>query len=582
MADTALLIGPPPAAESYLRADAIVDAAKRSGAEAVHPGYGFLSERASFARACADAGLAFVGPPAAATEKLGDKVAAKQLAADAGVPTVPGIERPGLTDEAIVAWAQDFPLMVKAAAGGGGRGMRIVRAPGELPEALAGARREAQAGFGDDSLLAERYVERARHVEVQLLADSHGDAVHLGERECSLQRRHQKLIEECPSPAVSPELRERMGEAAVALARTAGYENAGTCEFLVSGDEFFFLELNARLQVEHPVTEMVCGLDLVEAQLRVAAGEPLWFGQDEVVMNGHAIEARVCAEDPAQGFLPGAGRIVAYHEPSGPGVRVDSGVELGSEVTTHYDSLLAKVIAHAPERELALDRLEAALAHTAVLGPSVNTFFLRGLLANDDVRRGEMDTGLVERLPAPEDDPDADGEAAAVAALARGLELAGGDDPWDYLTAWRTDGPAPLRWRFEPGGEVVARGAVEPAGEGRLAVTLDGERRTWAHARDGEFTRVGIGGRAWAFRDKRAELRGSESGPASLEAPMPGNVLAVKVGEGDEVSEGDVLVVLESMKMELQVVAPADGVVGELTVSEGDQVERGQALVEVS
>ncbi len=537
----------------------------------------------------------FVGPPPAATEKLGDKVAAKLLAADAGVPTVPGIERPGLTDQDIVGWAGEdegrFPLMVKAAAGGGGRGMRIVRSAEELPDALAAARREAQAGFGDDSLLAERYVERARHVEVQLLADSHGSAVHLGERECSLQRRHQKLIEECPSPAVSPELRERMGESAVALAVAAGYEGAGTCEFLVSGGEFFFLELNARLQVEHPVTEMVCGLDLVEAQLRIAAGEPLWFGQDDVELDGHAVEARVCAEDPTRGFLPGAGRIVAYDEPSGPGIRVDSGVERGNEVTTHYDSLLAKVIAHAPSRERALDRLDAALAHLAVLGPPVNTAFLRRLVADGDVRRGDMDTGLVERLPAALEDSEADREAATVAALARGLELGGDEDPWDYLTAWRIDGPAPLRWRLEPegGGEVVEvvgaerEAQAEPAGEGRLAVTREGERRTWACARDGALTRVGHGGRAWGFREERVVLRGGAGGSgASLEAPMPGNVLAVKVGEGDEVSEGDVLVVLESMKMELQVVAPADGVVGALTVGEGDQVERGQVLVEVA
>ena len=595
MADSALTIGPAPAAESYLRTDAIVEAARRAGAEAIHPGYGFLSERASFARACAGAGLVFVGPPPEATEKLGDKVAAKLLAADAGVPTVPGIERPGLTDEGIVSWAADaedrFPLMVKAAAGGGGRGMRIVRSAGELPDALAAARREAKAGFGDDALLAERYVERARHVEVQLLADAHGAAVHLGERECSLQRRHQKLIEESPSPAVSPGLRERMGQAAVALARSAGYEGAGTCEFLLDGEEFFFLELNARLQVEHPVTELVCGLDLVEAQLRIAAGEPLWFTQEGVSMNGHAIEARVCAEDAEQGFLPGAGRVVALHEPSGPGVRVDSGIERGTEVTTHYDSLLAKVIAHAPSREQALDRLDAALSHTAVLGPPVNIAFLRRLLADGDVRAGHMDIGLVERLPPAPGDPEADEQAATVAALARGLELGSGEgDPWDYLTAWRIDGPAPLRWRFEPegGGEVVEvvgaeRSArAERAGEGRLAVTLDGERRTWACARDGGLTRVGLGGRAWSFREERVALRGGSGGSgASLEAPMPGNVLAVKVGEGDEVNEGDVLVVLESMKMELQVVSPADGVVGELSVSEGDQVTRGEALVAV-
>ena len=609
MADAAITIGPAPPAESYLCAEAIVEAAQRSGAEAVHPGYGFLAERADFARACAAAGLVFVGPPPEATECLGNKVAAKLLAAEAGVPTVPGIERPGLSDEEIRTWAGEegrFPLMVKAAAGGGGRGMRVVRSPGDLPEALAAARREALVGFGDDSLLAEHYVERARHIEVQVLADSHGAAVHLGERECSLQRRHQKLLEECPSPAASNELRTRMGEAAVALARSARYEGAGTCEFLVAAgsglgsDEFFFLEFNPRLQVEHPVTEMVCGLDLVEAQLRLAAGEPLWLGQDDVVMDGHAVEARVCAEDPSRAFLPGSGRIVAYSEPSGPGVRVDSGVERGSEVTTFYDSMLVKVIAHAGSRELALDRLDGALADLAILGPAVNTAFLRRLLADPEVRSGEMDTELVERLPPPAPEQGADVDAVATAALARTLELSGGADPWDALVSWRIDGPAPLRWRLEPGGggesqEVVVAGdrvrvadgparvaSAQPGDGDELTVTLDGERRSWAHARDGDLTWVGLAGRAWGFREERVVLRGgSASAGASLEAPMPGNVLAVNVDEGDAVSEGDVLVVLESMKMELQVVAPSDGVVGELAVSQGEQVELGQALVAV-
>ena len=609
LADAAFTIGPAPASESYLRAEAIVEAARRSGADAVHPGYGFLAERADFARACAAAGLVFVGPPPEATECLGNKVAAKLLAAEAGVPTVPGIERPGLSDEEIRTWAGEegrFPLMVKAAAGGGGRGMRVVRSPGDLPEALAAARREALVGFGDDSLLAEHYVERARHIEVQVLADSHGAAVHLGERECSLQRRHQKLLEECPSPAASNELRTRMGEAAVALARSARYEGAGTCEFLVAAgsglgsDEFFFLEFNPRLQVEHPVTEMVCGLDLVEAQLRLAAGEPLWLGQDDVVMDGHAVEARVCAEDPSRAFLPGSGRIVAYSEPSGPGVRVDSGVERGSEVTTFYDSMLVKVIAHAGSRELALDRLDGALADLAILGPAVNTAFLRRLLADPEVRSGEMDTELVERLPPPAPEQGADVDAVATAALARTLELSGGADPWDALVSWRIDGPAPLRWRLEPGGggesqEVVVAGdrvrvadgparvaSAQPGDGDELTVTLDGERRSWAHARDGDLTWVGLAGRAWGFREERVVLRGgSASAGASLEAPMPGNVLAVNVDEGDAVSEGDVLVVLESMKMELQVVAPSDGVVGELAVSQGEQVELGQALVAV-
>jgi acetyl-CoA/propionyl-CoA carboxylase biotin carboxyl carrier protein len=615
LADTAITIGAAPAAASYLRIDAIVEAALRAGAEAVHPGYGFLAERADFARACAAAGLTFVGPPPAAIELLGDKVAAKALAAAAGVPVVPGIEHAGLTDAQIVAWAsQDearLPLMVKAAAGGGGRGMRIVRTLGELPTALGAARREALAGFGDDALLAERYVQRARHVEVQLLADGHGAAVALGERECSLQRRHQKLVEECPSPAVDAALRARLGAAAVALAQAAGYAGAGTAEFLVpaegagGGDgAFFFLEVNARLQVEHPVTELVYGLDLVEAQLRVAAGEPLWFAQEDLVARGHAVEARVCAEDAEdaeRGFLPGGGPIVAYREPAGPGIRVDSGVGAGGVVTTHYDSLLCKVVAHAPTREGALERLDRALAQLVLLGPPTNTAFLRRLLAEPAVRAGDLDTGLVERLPAPAPDPAADDGALAAAALSRTLGLAGGgDDPWERLAGWRLDGPAPLRWRLTPerGGaavEVVVADGQLRIGDGppraahgawdgdELAVTLDGERRTWAHARDGAVTRVGIDGRAWGFREEVVALgRDLHGAGAALEAPMPGSVLAVRVRDGDSVRAGDVLVVLESMKMELEVVAPAAGTVQGLAVAPGDRVTGGQLLVGVA
>ena len=606
LADAAITIGPAPAPQSYLRVDAIVQAALRSGAQAVHPGYGFLAERAEFARACADAGLTFVGPSPEAIELLGDKIAAKRLAAAAGVPVVPGIQRPGLRDEEILAWAAEdperLPLMVKAAGGGGGRGMRIVGALDELPSALVAARREALAGFGDDALLVERYVERARHVEVQLLADAHGGAIALGERECSLQRRHQKLVEECPSPVVDEGLRTGMGEAAVALARAAGYAGAGTCEFLVpAGDPgaFWFLECNARLQVEHPVTELVYGLDLVEAQLRIAAGEPLWLAQDDVVGRGHAVEARVCAEEAERGFLPRGGRIVVYREPSGPGIRVDSGVRAGSEVGTHYDSLLAKVVAHAPTRRQALERLDGALTHLAILGPPTNTAFLRRLLADPEVRAGALDTGLVERLPAAPADPAADDDAVAAAALARTLELGAGDDPWDRLVGWRLDGRAPLRWRLAPEGRgaavevIVADGHVR-VGDGppraahacldgdELAVTLDGERRAWAHAGDGAITRLGIDGRAWSFREEVLELRRDlHGGGAALEAPMPGSVLAVRVRDGDSVRAGDVLVVLESMKMELEVVAPAAGTVEGLAVAPGDRVSGGQALVAV-
>ncbi|MDX6682702.1 MAG: acetyl-CoA/propionyl-CoA carboxylase, biotin carboxylase, biotin carboxyl carrier protein [Solirubrobacteraceae bacterium] len=668
LADEALTIGPAPAAESYLRVDRIVDAALRSGAQAVHPGYGFLSERAQLARACADAGLVFVGPPPEAIELLGDKARAKALADAAGVATVAGIARSGLGlgDDEIVAWAQEqasdgLPLLVKAAAGGGGRGMRVVATLDELAPALKAARREALASFGDDALLVERYVERARHVEVQLLADAHGAVVHLGERECSLQRRHQKLVEESPSPAIDDDVRARMGAAAVAIARAAGYVGAGTCEFLVPAADpraFWFLELNARLQVEHAVTELVCGLDLVEAQLRVAAGEPLSLTQEQVVVRGHAIEARVCAEGP--GFLPRTGRIVAYREPTGPGIRVDSGVCAGSDVSGHYDSLLAKVVAHAPTRELALERLDAALARLVILGPQVNTAFLRDLLADPRVRAGELDTGLVERLSrdgAP-GAPAADVDAAAAAALARtaALRASASDDPWERLLGWRADGPAPLRWRLAPedGGDAVdvlvapgevqvgggrprvapgevqvggggARGAhvevrvgggrprdahvevrvgagrprdahvavqvgggrprdahVEVLAPGELAITLAGARRVWAVAQDGAVTRVGLDGRAWGFADEATELRaaGHDAG-ASLSAPMPGSVLLVHAQAGDSVAAGDVLVVLESMKMELQVAAPAAGTVERVAVAAGDRVASGQLLVEI-
>jgi acetyl-CoA/propionyl-CoA carboxylase biotin carboxyl carrier protein len=603
LADEAIALGPADAAQSYLDIGRVLTAVAQSRAAAVHPGYGFLSERADFARACP---VTWIGPPAAAIELLGDKVAAKLLAAQAGVPTVPGIERAGLTDAEIVAWAGAdpgrLPLMIKAAGGGGGRGMRIVQALDELPAALRAARREALAGFGDDALLAERYIEPARHVEIQFLADAHGSAIHLGERECSLQRRHQKLVEECPSPALAEDLRARMGEAAVALARAAGYVGAGTCEFLLPAgdtDAFHFLEVNARLQVEHPVTELVYGLDLVEAQLRIAAGEPLWLTQDELVPRGHAIEARVCAEDADRGFLPRTGRIVAYREPAGPGVRVDSGVAAGSEVTTHYDSLLCKVVAHAPTREQALQRLDRALGELSILGPPVNTFFLRRLLADPAVRAGALDTGLVARLPAREDAREEDEDAALVAVLARTLGAERGDDPWDSLRGWRLDGRAAERWRMAPerGGdaiELVVEGelvrvagsfdrlaSAQPHACG-IAVAIDGRRRVWAHGRDGELTRVGIDGRAWAFREELlAPRRDLTDRGSALEAPMPGSVLDVRVAAGDRVRAGDVLVVLESMKMELEVVAPEAGIVERLSVATGDRVSGGQLLVAI-
>ncbi|GJG88531.1 hypothetical protein tb265_37120 [Gemmatimonadetes bacterium T265] len=403
-ADEAVHVGPSPSAESYLVGDRLVDAARRSGAEAIHPGYGFLSERAWFARAVRDAGLVWVGPPAEAIDAMGSKTAARQLAISAGTPVVPGTTE-ALRDAAEaheVAERFGYPVLLKAAAGGGGKGMRVVRAPGEMVDALGAARREAQNAFGDDAVYVEKYVEGPRHVEIQVLGDAHGTMLHLGERECSVQRRHQKMIEEAPSVAVTPELRARMGEAAVAAARAAGYVNAGTCEFLLARDgAFYFLEMNTRIQVEHPVTELVTGVDLVQWQLRIAAGERLPFAQADLVPRGWAIECRITSEDPANGFLPSTGRISYLHLPAGPGVRWDGGVEAGSDVGLFYDPMLAKLIVHAPDRERAIARMHRALGELAVEGVETSREFHLRVMEDDEFRRGDISIQWLERrLPA--------------------------------------------------------------------------------------------------------------------------------------------------------------------------------------
>jgi len=576
--DVAVRIG------SYLDPAAVLDAARASGAGAVHPGYGFLSENAAFARAVVDAGLVWVGPPPDAIEVMGDKARAKALARAAGVPVVPGIEGEDVSLDELRAFAAQhgFPLVIKALAGGGGKGMRVVRADGELEPALDSARREAQAAFGDGRVLAERYLERPRHLEVQVLADAHGAVVHLGERECSLQRRHQKVVEEAPSPVVDAALRARMGAAAVALARACGYAGAGTVEFIAPADAggFAFLEMNTRLQVEHPVTELVYGVDLVEQQLRVAAGEPLGLRQEELVPAGHAVEARLYAEDPANGFLPATGTIRRYAEPRGPGVRVDSGVRAGSEVGTAYDPLLAKVIAHGPDRPTALRRLDRALAGLELLGVATNAAFTRALLQRDDVRAGEQDTGLLERVldavvPAVPDDllP-----AAAVVAFLRD-------------TAGATTPPGPWRRVLDGHGEVrvtpahvTAGGTTRTwaaAGVDRARIELDGVARRYAVAADGDAVWVGRDGFHLEARPERRARAGAAARAGSLEAPMPGTVLLVHVQNGDAVGEGDVLVVLESMKMELAIAAPAAGTVTGLEVRPGDRVAQKQVLLAV-
>ena len=607
LADEAIRLGPAPAADSYLHVDRVLAAAARSGAEAIHPGYGFLSENAGFARACAEAGLHFIGPPPEAIERLGDKTSAKQLAKAAGVPVLEGLERPGLTDSEIVAFASEdgrLPLMVKAAAGGGGRGMRIVRELAALPDALTAARREALAGFASDELLVERYVERARHIEVQLLADAHGNVIHLGERECSLQRRHQKVLEEAPSPAVTPALRARLGAAATALARAAGYVGAGTAEFLVPFDDperFAFLEVNARLQVEHPVTEEVTGLDLVELQLRVAAGQRLPFGQEEVALSGHAVEVRICAEDPSAGFLPATGVVAGYREPRGRGLRVESGVVEGCLIGGSYDSLLLKLIATGADREEAFERLRRGLAELRLLGVSTNAGYLARLARAPAVLAGELDTGLLERGVAdPSPDPAERREAAIAAAAISALTREVATDPWDALQGFRITGDVGVSWELEHDGEPVAveiSGGLDAArvtvdgtthdlrasaGPRAARIELDGRSRTWDHAAVGATRFLAAGADAFAFTLREPVVEGADGGSdGALEAPMPGSVLSVLVVAGDDVAEGDVLVVVESMKMELSIVAPQDATVREVRVTEGERVAQGQSLVEL-
>lgn len=423
-ADTAVRIGPPAASESYLSVPALLEAAARTGAQAVHPGYGFLAENAGFAQACADAGLVFIGPPASAISLMGDKIRAKETVQAAGVPVVPGAADPELEAAARELGA---PVLLKPSAGGGGKGMRLVRDLSTLSDEIAAARREARSSFGDDTLLVERWIDRPRHIEIQVLADAHGNVIHLGERECSLQRRHQKIIEEAPSVLLTPEIRAAMGSAAVEAARSCGYVGAGTVEFIVPGGDpssYYFMEMNTRLQVEHPVTELITGVDLVEWQLRVASGEPLPFAQEDITLDGWAVEARICAEDPSRGFLPSGGTVLALNEPAGDGVRTDSGLSEGTEVSSLYDPMLSKVIVHAPDRPTALRKLRAALGDLVTLGVPTNAGFLRRLLAHPDVVSGALDTGLVERDAESLIDAAVPEEVYAAAAAVRLAELA--------------------------------------------------------------------------------------------------------------------------------------------------------------
>ncbi|MER6422389.1 acetyl/propionyl/methylcrotonyl-CoA carboxylase subunit alpha [Streptomyces sp. NPDC001137] len=592
-ADTAVRIGPAPAAESYLSVERLLEAAARTGAQAVHPGYGFLAENAGFARACADAGLVFIGPPAEAISLMGDKIRAKETVKAAGVPVVPGSSGSGLSDAELAGAAREIgmPVLLKPSAGGGGKGMRLVRDAERLADEIAAARREARASFGDDTLLVERWVDRPRHIEIQVLADGHGNVVHLGERECSLQRRHQKIIEEAPSVLLDEETRAAMGEAAVQAARSCGYRGAGTVEFIVPGGDpssYYFMEMNTRLQVEHPVTELITGLDLVEWQLRVAAGEQLPYKQGDITLTGHAIEARVCAEDPARGFLPSGGTVLLLREPQGDGIRTDSGLSEGTQVGSLYDPMLSKVIAYGPDRETAIRRLRAALAETVTLGVHTNAGFLRRLLAHPAVVAGELDTGLVEREVdglVPTDVPEEVYEAAAAVRL-EALEPRGEGwtDPFSVPSGWRLGGaPKPLGFhlRVQDPVEYVPRGS-HTLTDDTVSVTLDGVRHTFHRAADW----IGRDGDAWHVRDHdpvAASLTGARhAGADSLTAPMPGTVTVVKVAVGDEVSAGQSLLVVEAMKMEHVISAPHAGTVAELDVTPGTTVAMDQVLAVIT
>jgi acetyl-CoA/propionyl-CoA carboxylase biotin carboxyl carrier protein len=610
VADVAFHIGGAAAADSYLRVDRVVEAALATGAEAVHPGYGFLSENAALARACADAGLVFVGPPASAIEAMGDKIRAKQMVSAAGVRVVPGSDGSGLSDRelAAAAHAVGYPVLLKPSAGGGGKGMRVVREAAGLQAEITAARREARSAFGDDTMLLERFVNAPRHIEIQVLADGHGNIVHLGERECSLQRRHQKIVEEAPSPLLTPQRRAAMGEQAVTAARACGYVNAGTVEFIVAGDrpdDAFFMEMNTRLQVEHPVTEMVWGLDLVDLQLRIAAGEALPFAQGDLLPRGHAVEARVYAEDPAHGFLPTGGRVHLLREPSGPHVRIDSGLDVGTRIGDSYDPMLAKVVAWGADRTAALQRLDRALAQTQVLGITTNIGFLRRLLSDPQVRSGDLHTGLVEQLVGRLSAEPVTDHVLAAAVLARMTPRDEATDPWHLTDGWRVGDAAWTIWNGLLDGEHPVSATVRGSGrEGairigsgepcavtatwvadELAVELTGRSQRFVVACDGADLWIGSQGSAWRFSTPApmspggGDVVGSGSGVVS--SPMPGVVVAVSAEVGAAVMAGQPLVVVEAMKMEHTILAPFDGVVAEVRVVAGQRVALRQALAVV-
>ena len=621
--DEAWRVGPAAPRSSYLDAQAIIAIAKRTGAQAIHPGYGFLSENAEFAAACARAGLTFIGPPPLAIEAMGSKSAAKKIMGDAGVPLVPGYHGDDQTPAHLAREAQriGFPVLIKATAGGGGKGMKIVERGEDFAAALASAQREAKAAFGDDRVLLERYLTSPRHIEIQVFGDTHGNAVYLFERDCSVQRRHQKVLEEAPAPGMDPARRKAMGATAVAAARAIGYVGAGTVEFIAEQDgTFYFMEMNTRLQVEHPVTEMITGVDLVEWQLRVAAGEPLPRAQDELTLTGHAIEARIYAEDPDRGFLPSIGRIAHLRAPAAvAGVRVDTGVRQGDEISPHYDPMIAKLIVHGEDRSTALRRLSEALAGYEIVGVATNVAFLQRVVAHDAFAMARLDTGLIGRHHAELFPPAAKASTAVLVAAALGETLsiraraeaaakASGDrySPWHVVDPWWPNshrhalsfvfGRGDARYQVDVRSaddvyRAVVRGAngsVEVAAtvierDGRLAIVADGSEFTATVVADGEERHVFTGGAHCRLHliDPLAHAGEEESPGGHLRAPMAGTVVAVAVKPGDRVAKGATLIILEAMKMEHTIVAPAPGVVTAVNYRVGDRVKDGADLVDL-
>ncbi|NIP14534.1 MAG: biotin/lipoyl-binding protein [Pseudomonadales bacterium] len=603
-ADTAIALGGRSSAETYLDVEKVIDACRRSGADAVHPGYGFLSENERFAQAVVDEGLRWIGPAPRVIGLMGDKLSAKRLMVDAGVPTLPAVEITEATDLAGAAAEVGYPVLVKASAGGGGRGMRVVEQEDQLADAVLGAKREAASSFGDDTVFFEKWLESSRHVEVQILGDGHGNVLHCFERECSIQRRHQKIIEEAPSPAVTPELRARMGAAAVAAAEKLGYSSAGTVEFLLSGEEFFFLEVNARLQVEHPVTEAVIGWDLVREQIRVAEGERLSFTQDALSISGHAIEARLYAEDPANDFLPSPGTVVAWAPSRAGSARFDSGVESGSVISTEFDPMIAKVIVHAPTRREAATRLARVLETTRIQGLTTNRDFLVATLRAPEFLAADTTTDFIERVrPATVRSVGRDELVnAAIAAAIEGQNVrrASARVMRTIPTGWRNSTMPTEAASYSAGAEEVRLGyrarrdglfrfladdaeklvRVHSIGDGESDLEIDGQRLRFIVGRHGDSWMVhGSSGSVELLELPRYPVAGAGDEGSGLLAPMPGRVLETQVAEGSEVVKGQLLLILEAMKMEHRITAPRDGVVAQVHVTADDQVENGQLLV---